>query len=222
MPAHTVFACESHPIVIEGLEKVLSACDDLEFAGWALSPADAQDAIREIKPAVVLLDQAAGLKQALQFLPQIRALSISTHPVLWIHEIAEIECFRALQLGARGIARKTLPIAGLLECLRAVASGQVWIEAPVHTRAAGTLTRRNAPRLTPREREIVRFVCRGMKNREIGAALSITPGTVKVHLMHIFEKVGVKDRFELAVHGRKLLSDDFDVVSLTPDSQASG
>ena len=57
----------------------------------------------------------------------------------------------------------------------------------------------------PREREIVEFVCRGMKNKEIAEALSITPGTVKVHLMHIFEKTGVKDRFQLALQGRQFL-----------------
>ena len=60
------------------------------------------------------------------------------------------------------------------------------------------------PRMTPRERQIVELVCRGMKNKEIAVALSITPGTVKVHLMHIFEKTGVKDRFQLALHGRQL------------------
>jgi DNA-binding NarL/FixJ family response regulator len=68
--------------------------------------------------------------------------------------------------------------------------------------------RRAAPRLTPREREIVKQVCAGLKNKEIAGTLSITAGTVKVHLMHIFEKTGVKDRFELAIHGRKLLGLD--------------
>jgi len=62
--------------------------------------------------------------------------------------------------------------------------------------------------LTPREREIVQQICVGLKNKEIAQTLSITAGTVKVHLMHIFEKTGVKDRFELAMHGRRLLGLD--------------
>ncbi|HEY2842786.1 MAG TPA: helix-turn-helix transcriptional regulator, partial [Bryobacteraceae bacterium] len=62
-----------------------------------------------------------------------------------------------------------------------------------------------APRLTPREKQIVQQICEGLKNKEIAQALSITAGTVKVHLMHVFEKTGVKDRFELAIQGRKLL-----------------
>jgi DNA-binding NarL/FixJ family response regulator len=85
-----------------------------------------------------------------------------------------------------------------------VSQGDVWIESSLSEHAGG-LDRRSAPRLTPREKEIVHHVCIGMKNKEIAKALAITPGTVKVHLMHIFEKTGVKDRFELAVNGRRLL-----------------
>ena len=68
----------------------------------------------------------------------------------------------------------------------------------------GFINRRSTPRLTPREEEILTLVMRGMKNKQIADALSITTGTVKVHLMHIFEKTGVKDRFELAMYGRKI------------------
>jgi DNA-binding NarL/FixJ family response regulator len=125
--------------------------------------------------------------------------------VLWVNDLAEVDCFRALQLGARGILKKTVPIAEVLECLRSVGNGNVWIESSLSGDAMGTLDRRSTPRLTPREKEIVHHVCAGLKNKEIAEALAITPGTVKVHLMHIFEKTGVKDRFELAVLGRRLL-----------------
>jgi DNA-binding NarL/FixJ family response regulator len=122
-----------------------------------------------------------------------------------VNDLAEIDCFRALQLGARGILKKTLPVESVLECLRTVGQGNLWIENSLAEHAVGGPERRSSPRLTPREREIVHHVCAGLKNKEVAEALSITPGTVKVHLMHIFEKTGVKDRFELAVHGRRLL-----------------
>jgi DNA-binding NarL/FixJ family response regulator len=121
-----------------------------------------------------------------------------------VNDLAEIDCFRALQLGARGILKKNLPVETLVECLRSVGQGNVWIENSLPDPAAG-MERRHTPRLTPREKEIVHHVCGGLKNKEIAMALAITAGTVKVHLMHIFEKTGVKDRFELAVHGRRLL-----------------
>ena len=201
----TIFACESHPISVEGLERVLGTTDDLEFAGSANSLRDALEAIRNIRPHVLLVDQTAGLKLVFQFLSDVRSIWPSCQPILWVNDLAEIDCFRALQLGARGILKKTFPVAALLECVRTVGQGNIWIENSLPDQSGSPLDRRSVPRLTPREREIVHHVCGGLKNKEIGEALSITPGTVKVHLMHIFEKTGVKDRFELAVHGRRLL-----------------
>jgi DNA-binding NarL/FixJ family response regulator len=110
--------------------------------------------------------------------------------------------------------KKSLPVAALLECLRAVATGNVWIEGSPDQSPDGA-DRRSTPRLTPREKQIVHQICEGQKNKEIAEALSITAGTVKVHLMHIFEKTGVKDRFELAIQGRKLLGLDTSAVPLT-------
>ena len=59
--------------------------------------------------------------------------------------------------------------------------------------------------LTPREKEVVHLICKGLRKKQIAENLRITPGTVKVHLMHIFEKTGLKDRLALAVHGRELV-----------------
>lgn len=201
----TVFACEAQPIVVEGLIKVLGESEDLEYAGSSSNLSEALESLRSRHPDVVLVDQAAGLKVVFQFISDAKNTSPQSQPVLWVNDLAEVDCFRALQLGARGILKKTLPVASVLDCLRSVGSGNVWIESSLSDHVMGTLDRRSSPRLTPREKEIVHHVCGGLKNKEIADALSITAGTVKVHLMHIFEKTGVKDRFELAVHGRRLL-----------------
>ncbi len=201
----TIFACESQPIVLEGLAKVLSHCDDLEYVGAASSLNDALEGLRDRHPDVILVDQAPGLKVVFQFISDVKSTWARCQPVLWVNDLAEIDCFRALQLGARGILKKTLPVDSVIECLRSVARGNVWIESSLSDHVMGSLDRRSTPRLTPREKEIVHHVCGGLKNKEIAEALAITAGTVKVHLMHIFEKTGVKDRFELAVHGRRLL-----------------
>ena len=205
MNPFTVFACESQPIVVEGLIRVLDACEDLNFAGSTSSLSDSLESVREQHPDILLVDQAAGLKVVFQFISDVKNTSARCQPVLWVNDLAEVDCFRALQLGTRGILKKTVPVADVLECLRSVAGGNVWIESSLSGDALGSLDRRTSPRLTPREKEIVHHVCGGLKNKDIAEALAITAGTVKVHLMHIFEKTGVKDRFELAVHGRRLL-----------------
>lgn len=204
----SVFACEPQPIVIEGLTRVLAATEDLEMVGSAPTLREAMETLKTCRADVLLVDQSAGLKIVLQFVADVRGTWPHCQPVLWVNELAEIDCFRALQLGARGILKKTFPVQTLVECLHTVGHGGVWIENSLPDPALGGDERRTSPRLTPRERDIVHHVCGGLKNKEIAQALSITAGTVKVHLMHIFEKTGVKDRFELAVYGRRLLGSE--------------
>jgi DNA-binding NarL/FixJ family response regulator len=201
----TVYVCESQPIVIEGLARALEGVDDLKLAGATQTIEEALDSIAEMKPNIILFDQAAGNRAVFELIPKIRVRSIESHTILWVTTVTEVESFRALQSGVRGILKKTLPVSSIIECLRAVGRGNIWIENSISNQVVGFLNRRNLPRLTPREYEIVTLICRGMKNKEIADALSITIGTVKVHLMHIFEKTGVKDRFELALEAHKLV-----------------
>jgi DNA-binding NarL/FixJ family response regulator len=197
----SVFACESQPIVVEGLQKVLADCEDLVFSGWTAKASDALEAIQRVRPDVVLIDGSAGLTAALRLVGNLKT-GAPVHSVLWVVDLPEMDAFRALQIGARGILKKTLPITTLLECLREVASGQIWMQQSAQV--SEFLQRKEASRLTPREKDVVRLVCRGLRNKQIAENLHITPGTVKVHLMHIFEKTGLKDRLALAVHGREL------------------
>lgn len=204
MLRNTLYACESQPIVVEGLHKIVSGTEDLLLVGWSATLADALPQIIREEPDLVLVDPESGLKNALDFVAAVKERTVRCQVVLWVSELPEGEYFRALQAGVRGIVRKTLPVTNLLECLRAVANGTIWMDRSVSDRVVGFLNRRTAPRLTPREREIVNLVCQGLKNKEISDALGITPGTVKVHLMHIFEKTGVSDRFELANQAPRL------------------
>ncbi|MFN9430711.1 MAG: LuxR C-terminal-related transcriptional regulator [Acidobacteriota bacterium] len=205
MPAIRLFLCEAQPVVVEGLRRILESQPEIELVGTASNPSEALPSIRTLQPDVILLDQAAGIRTVFNLLSELRTFSPLSRVVLWVVDLAEIESFRLLQLGARGILRRTLPISALIDCLHTVAKGNLWLENALSDHVVGFLNRKSPNRLTPREREIVRAVCRGMKNKEIAGLLQITPGTVKVHLMHIFEKTGVKGRFELAVQGQKLL-----------------
>ena len=204
----TVYVCESQPIVIEGLARALEGVDDLRLIGSSQSVEQALDGIADLKPKIILFDQTVGNKAAFELIPKVRVRSVDSHTILWVTTVTEVESFRALQSGVRGILKKTLPVSSIIECLRAVGKGNIWIENSISNQVVGFLNRRNLPRLTPREYEIVALICRGMKNKQIADALSITIGTVKVHLMHIFEKTGVKDRFELALEAHKLVGNN--------------
>jgi|YNPNPStandDraft_1061719.scaffolds.fasta_scaffold03044_2 two-component system nitrate/nitrite response regulator NarL len=197
----TVFACESQPIVIEGLRLALEACSNLLLVG-AAPPERALAPLAELRPHLVLVGSPEDPDPLFAFLQRLRETCPDVKPVLWTREPERIDQSRALELGVRGILRRTLPAGVLLDCLSSVARGELWTEQPARLRPAAP---RPAPRLTPRERDVVRLLCRGMKNKQIAEALAIAPGTVKVHLMHIFEKTGARNRYELAVGARRLV-----------------
>ena len=203
MDSISIFACESQPIAIEGLRRVLAECDDLEFAGSVSRIGDAREAVLRVRPNIVLLDLNSGLAPVLRFVGSLKAGLEGSQAVLWVVDLPEADAFRALQMGVRGIVRKTLPVAKLIDCVREVSSGRIWMEES--ERVTDFLQRKEGSRLTPREKQIVGLICRGMRNKQIAENLKITAGTVKVHLMHIFEKTGLKDRLALAVHGRELI-----------------
>ena len=207
----TVFACEPEPVTVEGLRRVLEESDGLEFAGAVSKVSDAFEALNRIHPDVALIDLSSGLTSALRLVSSLKSLPGPLHAVLWVVDLPEFEAFRALQLGVHGVIRKTRPVEKLVECLREVAAGKIWMEDSENV--TEFLHRQESSRLTAREKQVVQLVCRGMKNKEIGENLHITPGTVKVHLMHIFEKTGLKDRLALAVHGRKLAGAEAEALS---------
>jgi len=213
----SVFACESQPIVVEGLQKVLAECEDLVFAGWASRAGDALEAIQRVRPDLVLIDGSAGLTAALRLIGNLKSAATPSHAILWVVDVPEMDAFRALQIGARGILKKTLPTSTLLECLRQVAAGQIWMQQS--EQGTRFLEHRETSRLTPREKEVVRLICRGFRNKQIAENLHITAGTVKVHLMHIFEKTGLKDRLALAVHGRELAGVDIPSSETAPSPE---
>ena len=109
METITVYVCESQPIVIEGLRRALEEQADLELIGASMSVGDALDAIATTQPNIVLLDQAAGNKAAFELIPKIRLRSLHSHTILWVTTVTEVESFRALQSGVRGIMKKTHP-----------------------------------------------------------------------------------------------------------------
>jgi DNA-binding NarL/FixJ family response regulator len=153
------------------------------------------------------MDKAFGIQALLDWLGELRSLEASGDPirtavVIWGVSVTEAEALRFLQAGARGILRKTAGVSVVLACLRTVSNGRSWMEDCVF-RDSSRSERYPRSELTAREQQVLELVEQGFKNKEIAQELGIRPGTVKIHLKHIFEKTGVRGRYGLALNGLK-------------------
>src|SRR5207302_8994590 len=122
--------------------------------------------------------------------------------VLWVNSICTELAFQAMGLGVRGILRKTLPTDLLAKCLEKVQEGELWFEKAL----TDSFLSAKRIALTQREGQLVSLLSQGLKNKEIATALLISEGTVKVYLSRLSQKLGVKDRFALALYGLKNLT----------------
>jgi DNA-binding NarL/FixJ family response regulator len=149
-------------------------------------------------PEVMVIDKAHGLPPVLDFLARMHD-RVPTAFVIWGSSMSEPEALRFVKAGARGVLRKTAEPASIVECIEAVAGGGTWLEDSLFY---GLRERtRSRSELTIREQQVLELVEQGMRNKEIARELGIRPGTVKIHLKHIFEKTGVRGRYGLALSG---------------------
>lgn len=195
-----VAVCDTQPITAEGVRASLAGCDDLEFQERVDSLPAAADLIRNLGPDIMLLDKAFGSQALLQWLSDLRVFQNTTSLVVWGNSITEPEALRLLQCGVKGILRKSSDSKTLEACLRSVAAGVNWMEDSLF-RETSRMERYPRSELTPREQQVLELVEQGLKNKEIARELNIRPGTVKIHLKHIFEKTGVRGRYGLALTG---------------------
>lgn len=198
----TVAACETQPLTVEGLKAVLACHAGYAFRGAVYSLAAADELLNQDPPRVLILDKSFGIQSVLEWVAERRPAAGRTAIVVWGLSISEAEALRFLQIGAKGILRKTTTPDTLLACISAVASGTSWMEESLF-REAPQRDRYHRAELTAREQQVMELVEQGWKNKEIARQLGIRPGTVKIHLKHIFEKTGVRGRYGLALSGMK-------------------
>ena len=199
----SVAVCESQPVTAEGLRTILNGTDDLMFLGRTDSLQAASELIRQMRPAVCLVDKSLGIQAVMDWVTHAKSISQQmTEFVVWGVSITEAEALRFLQSGAKGILRKTSDTDTVVACLEAVASGSSWMADSVF-RDSRQPDRQSRSELTPREQQVMELVEQGLKNKDIARELGIRPGTVKIHLKHIFEKTGVRGRYGLALNGMR-------------------
>lgn len=200
-----VLICDDQDVVREGLRAILRTAPGITVVGAAGDGATAVELALKTLPDVILMDLnmpgVTGI-EATRILkdkaPTVRVLALTTYD-------ADEWVFDAIRAGAAGYLLKDTPRAGLIKAIEGTFAGQTFVDPAVagklfaqvaHTSAADTMI---ANALSPRERQVLKLIARGMSNTDIAAQLFLSEGTVRNYVSAIFTKLNVQDRTQAAV-----------------------
>ena len=211
-----IVLADDHPIVRDGLKKLLKLEEDFEVVGEAGDGREVLERVQELDPDVLLLDLRMPNLDGLAALQALQQTNKRTRVIVLTASEDKNEFVQAMKLGCSGIVLKQTAPDLIVKSIRKVNSGEIWLDS--HTTAAvmrqfstglegsngmsssnGAKGRARSP-LSTREREIVAYVAQGYKNKEMAEKMFISEQTVKNHLHNIFDKLGVSDRLELALY----------------------
>jgi two-component system, NarL family, nitrate/nitrite response regulator NarL len=194
-----------------GLRMLLESQPGLAVVGEAATCAEAVALATGTQPDVIVLDLDLGGENAIASIPTLLRVAPDTR-ILVLTGVRDPEVHRqAIRQGALGLVVKEKAMETLLHAITQVRAGEVWLEPTMIARVLGELTRpqpssqvsteaTNIAKLTEREREVITLVGQGLRNKHIAARLYISEATVRHHLTAIFAKLGITDRFELAIY----------------------
>lgn len=187
---------DDHFFVRDGLSSSLNAEPDLTVVGEADTSAQALVQFRALLPDVTIMDGRLPDQSGLETVKQIRGEFPAARIVMLSIDESEEDIYRAVEAGVLGYLSKSAPRQELLHTVREVAQGRFFLPPPLATRLR---QRRRREELTTREMEILRLVVAGTANKNIADVLGIAEMTVKIHINHIFTKLGVHDRTSATV-----------------------
>ena len=207
-----VVIADDHPIVRMGLAIVLDQENDLEVVGQASNGKEAVSLARDLRPDVILMDLqmpemngVEAIKKISQEFPNVETIILTTFDT-------DEYIFSGIEAGAKAYLLKDSPPDEVIKAIRTVSSGESLIQPSVARRLMDRLSDQSlAPVakqppesiLSPREREVLQLVAKGGSNKSIAADLFIGESTVKTHIIHIFNKLDVKDRTEAVAEAAK-------------------
>lgn len=208
-----VMIADDHPIVRDGLKKLLNLEDDIEVVAVASDGREVLDQVAQFQPDIILLDLRMPNLDGITTLQTLQQRDCPSKVIILTASEDKNEFVQAMKHGARGIVLKQTASELIVKSIRKVHAGEIWLDS--QTTAAvmrqfaspasesypvqGGRVRARSP-LSAREREIVALVAQGYKNKEMAEKMFISEQTVKNHLHNIFDKLGVSDRLELALY----------------------
>jgi DNA-binding NarL/FixJ family response regulator len=191
----SVLASIGEPVVQLGLKAILETDAEFELVGVVNNDTDLVRQAALHQPHVILYSLNLELGQSI--IEELGCVASQSALVLWGHSFSTDLAYQAMDLKVQGMLSTTSLPETLKECLKVAAGGRRWMEQSLST----ALLNAHRVTLSRRQLQILALLVQGLKNKEIATHLAISEGTVKSYLTKLFEKVGAKDRFELALFG---------------------
>ena len=203
---------DANTLLREGLKRILPEAKDLIIVGEAANDVETMELVEKLKPEVLLLDLNIPKLQAVPLLLAIKEQNLSSKVLVMSLLADEPKLLNCAKAGARGYILKATDATTLVQAIKEVARGRIWVDRQVSCADAFALLAHRANTtdemgaqinvvdvLSRRELEILSLIGRGLKNEEIGKKLFISVPTVKAHLAHIFGKLNVSNRTQAAL-----------------------
>lgn len=189
----TVLVVDDHALLRTGVANIINQEPDLRVVAEAGTGAEAVAAYERHRPDVVLLDLRMPVMEGVEVVRRIREFAPQARVIVLTTYDTDDEIARALKAGAKAYVLKDISADDLISCIRTVLAGRTYLAPAAAAKLAEGATR---VQLTPREMTTLRLMADGKANKEIARDLRISERTVKTHLGHLFEKLGVASRTE--------------------------
>ena len=191
--SHSVLVVDDHALVRTGVVKIISHESDLQVVAEAANGAEAVEAWAKFRPDVTLLDLRMPVMEGVEAVRQIREMDPQAKVIVLTTYDTDEDITRALKAGAKAYALKDISADELVTCIHDVLAGKTYLAPAAAAKLAEGMVRMQ---VTPRELSTLRLMADGKSNKEIATSLGISERTVKSHLGHLFEKLGVTSRTE--------------------------
>jgi len=189
----SVLLADDHALLRTGVANIINQEADLYVVAEAGNGAEAVAAYERHRPDVTLLDLRMPVMEGVQAVREIRARDPQARVIVLTTYDTDEEISLALKAGAKAYVLKDISADELVDCIRNVLAGKTYLAPAAAAKLAEGVTR---VQLTPREMASLRLMSDGKSNKEIAVQLDISERTVKTHLGHLFEKLGVTSRTE--------------------------
>ncbi len=188
-----VLVVDDHALFRTGVANIINQEHDLRVVAEAGNGVEAVAAYERHRPDVTLLDLRMPVMDGVEVVRRVRALDPQARVIVLTTYDTDDEIARALKAGAKAYVLKDISADDLIACIRAVLAGKTYLAPAAAAKLAEGVTH---VQLTPRELATLRLTADGKANKEIASELGISERTVKTHLGHLFEKLGVTSRTE--------------------------